>query len=108
MLRVTVHDDAGALTFQVEGRLAGDWVRELHDCWQRALTGRHRPVVCVDLAGVTLVDAAGKELLAELHRAGATLLASGVLTRAVVAEVTEEAATPKEAPSKEEGKGKSR
>jgi anti-anti-sigma regulatory factor len=89
MFRVTVHDDPGCVTFQVEGRLTGPWVRELHDCWQNTLAGRLRPVVCVDLAGVTFVDAAGKALLAQLHRAGAQLRASGVQMRAVVAEMTE-------------------
>jgi len=28
-LRITVHDNPEALTFQLEGRLAGPWLREL-------------------------------------------------------------------------------
>src|SRR5438132_11480565 len=96
MFRVTTHDEPGSLTFQVEGRLAGPCVDELADCWQRTLAGQRRPVGRVDLAGVTFVDAAGKALLAQLHRAGAELVASGVLMRAVVAEVTQATATPPE------------
>jgi anti-anti-sigma regulatory factor len=95
MFRVTVHDDPRCLTFQVEGRLAGPWVRELHDCWRSTLAGQSRPAVCVDLAGVTFVDAAGRALLAQLHRAGAQLRASGVQMRAVVAEISQDpAGTP--------------
>src|SRR4051812_19303580 len=94
MLRVTVHDDPHCLTFQVEGRLVGAWVRELRNCWRSTLASQHRSVVCVDVTGVTSVDAAGKALLAELHRAGAKLVASGVLMRAVVAEMTQPATLP--------------
>ena len=35
MLRITVHDTQQALTFQLEGRLAGPWVSEVEECWQR-------------------------------------------------------------------------
>ena len=38
MLRITVHDNRQALTFQLEGRLAGLWVRELAECWQSTLS----------------------------------------------------------------------
>ena len=109
MFRVTVHDDPRCLTFQVEGRLAGPWVRELHECWRSTLAGRRRPAVCVDLAGVTFVDAAGKALLAQLHRAGAQLRAAGVQMRAVVAEATQDTpGTPEgdRAPEGEEGRGR--
>ena len=109
MFRVTVHDDPNCLTFQVEGRLAGPWVRELHECWQSTLAGRRRPAVCVDLAGVTFVDAAGKALLARLHRDGAQLRASGVQMRAVVAEMTQgTAGTPEGNRGPEGGEGGSR
>jgi hypothetical protein len=53
MLRITVHDKAGALTFQLEGRLAGPWVRVLQECWQRALAGQRQPILRVDLTEVT-------------------------------------------------------
>ena len=89
MFRVTIHDDPQSLSFQLEGRLAGPYVDELADCWQRTLAGRRRPVVRVELGGVTFVDAAGKALLVRLHRAGAELVASGILMREVVAEVTQ-------------------
>ena len=89
MLRVTVHDEMGSLRFKVEGRLAGALVQELKDCWQTTLAGQPRHEMCVDLTGVIFIDDAGKDLLAQLHRAGATLLASGVQMRAVVMQVTQ-------------------
>jgi len=108
MFRVTVHDDAASLRFQIEGRLAGPWVQELHNCWQSTLTGDHSPAVCVDLTGATFVDDAGKSLLAQLHRAGATLMASGVLMRAVVEQVTQEAVAPEGIWRTKDGKGQDR
>ena len=88
MLRITVHDSPRALTFQLEGRLAGPWLRELEECWQNALAGPHIPVLRVDLTGVTGINAAGKACLAALHRQGAEFVAADCLTKAVVAEIS--------------------
>ena len=88
MLRITVHDKPGALTFQLEGRLAGPWVRVLWECWQSALAGQRQPVLRVDLTEVTAIDAAGRACLAAMHREGAEFIAADCLTRAVVVEIT--------------------
>ena len=88
MLRITVHDKPGALTFHLEGRLAGPWVRVLQECWQSALASRRQPMLRVDLTEVTSIDAAGRACLAALHRQGAEFIAADCLTRAVVSEIT--------------------
>jgi len=88
MLRITVHESLEFLTFQLEGKLAGAWVRELEECRQRTLAGRLGMVVCFDLAGVTFIDDAGKAYLAAMHRLGAEFVATDCLTKAVVAEIT--------------------
>ncbi len=92
MLRITVHDELGSLTFQLEGRLAGPWVRVLEECWQSTLAGRREPFLRLDLTGVTSIDAAGQACLAALHREGAEFVAADCLTKAVVAEITRAAA----------------
>jgi ABC-type transporter Mla MlaB component len=89
MLRITVHGGPRALTFQLEGRLAGAWLRELEECWQNALACQPEPVLRVDLTGVTSIDAAGKACLAALHRQGAEFIAADCVTKAVVAEITQ-------------------
>jgi len=89
MLRITVHDNPRSLTFQLEGSLAGPWLRELEECWQNALAGQGRPVLRVDLTGVTSMNAAGKACLAALHRQGAEFVAGDCLTKAVVEEITQ-------------------
>jgi ABC-type transporter Mla MlaB component len=88
MLRITVHDRPEALTFQLEGRLAGPWVRVLQECWQSTLARQRQPILRVDLTEVTSIDAAGRACLAALHRQGAEFMAADCLTRAVVAEIT--------------------
>ncbi len=89
MLRITVHDKPRALTFRLEGRLAGPWLRELEECWQSSLSRRGKPSLCVDLTGVTFIDAAGQACLAALQRQGAEFLAADCLTKAVVDEITQ-------------------
>ena len=89
MLRITVHESPRALTFQLEGRLAGPWVRELEECWQSTLVHQRKPVLRVDLTGVTFIDAAGQACLAAMHRQGAEFVGADCLTKAVVAEITQ-------------------
>ena len=88
MLRITVDDKPRVLTFRLEGKLAGPWLRELEDCWQNTLARQGKPIPCVDLTGVTFVDAAGKDCLAALRRQGAEFVAADCLTKAVVDEIT--------------------
>ena len=74
MLRITVHHKLGALTFQLEGRLAGPWVRVLHECWQSELARPSQPILRVDVTA--------------LQRQGAEFVASDCLTKAIVEEIT--------------------
>jgi anti-anti-sigma regulatory factor len=89
MLRITVHDNPQSLTFRLEGRLAGPWVRELEECWQSALASQPKPTLRVDLTGVTFIGAAGKACLEAMLRQGAKFVAADCLTKAIVAEVTQ-------------------
>jgi hypothetical protein len=70
MLWITIHTHPTCLTLQLEGKLAGPWVGELAACWQRTVADQGRPVDRVDLAALTSLDAAGKELLAAMHAPG--------------------------------------
>jgi hypothetical protein len=89
MLRITVHDTPDALTFQLEGRLAGPWVQVLQECWQSELARQRHPVRRVDLTAVTSIDAAGQACLAVLYRQGAAFITADCLTNAVVAEINQ-------------------
>src|SRR5437762_6893846 len=88
MLRITIVSKPESLTFQLEGRLAGPWVKELEHCWQNTAARPRPAAVCFDLTGVTFVDAAGKQFLSTRHAEGAEFVASGCLMRAIVAEIS--------------------
>jgi hypothetical protein len=46
----------------------------------------------IDLSGITYVDDKGRELLARMIQDGTELLATGVMTTAVIEEITEKIA----------------
>jgi hypothetical protein len=87
MLRITVHDNPLAVTLQLEGSLAGPWLRELMGCWQSILARQRRPVLRVDLTGATYIGAAGKECLAAMHRQGAEFITADCQTKGIVADI---------------------
>jgi ABC-type transporter Mla MlaB component len=90
MLRITANDNPRVLTFRLEGRLEGPWVRELEQCWLSTLNCNSRPTVRVDLTGVTYIDSAGKARLAEMHEQGAEFIANDCETKAVLAEIVDQ------------------
>ena len=88
MLRITIQDEPESRTFRLEGTLAGPWVQEAVACWRAAPADKRQPSCCLDLTGLTMIDAAGKSFLSTAHAQGAVLVASGCLMRAIVAQIT--------------------
>jgi hypothetical protein len=88
MLTITAHADCGIVRLRLEGRLAGLHVPEVERSWSKARFNHPRRRIVVDLAAVSFVDALGKELLRQVHRNGDTLLPGGVMTEAVIEEIT--------------------
>lgn len=88
MLRITIHNDAAAIRLIVEGKLTGPWVEELKKCWESVLRAEPGPPLQVELSAMTLVDAEGKALLTEMHRQGVKLAAVGLMTQAIIEEIT--------------------
>jgi ABC-type transporter Mla MlaB component len=89
MLRMTVHDNPGSLTVQLDGRLAGPWVQELESFWWGTRAGRRGRVLRVDLTGLAGIDAAGKAFLAAVYRQGADFVAADRWAKAIGAEMTD-------------------
>ncbi len=88
MLKITIQDGPAALTFQVEGKLVGDWAKELEQAWRRASALRERRTPVVDLTETLYIDDEGKRVLRELFRDGAFFKTAGPLTDSIVAEIT--------------------
>ena len=84
MLKITMQIAAGVMTFSLEGKLAGPWVKELDLCWRSAAGTQQIYPVRVDLSSVTFIDAEGKDLLSRIYREGAKLVATGCLNKCIV------------------------
>lgn len=87
MMKATQLRQNGQTVIKVEGRVAGPWVAELEQSWNQASAADGPMTVQVELAGVSFVDEAGRELLAKMSSAGTRLTAIGCLARAIVEEV---------------------
>ena len=90
MLKVTITKENSAETWELEGKLSGDWVKELERCWME----RSSPAgVClqVHLKAVSYIDLAGRQLLAQMHERGVEIKGCGCMMKAVVEEITRHA-----------------
>jgi len=85
MLKITRQSNGERTILELEGRLAGPWVAELRDCWQRAAAGPH-PVLVL-LSQVTYIDDAGKKLMSEICRSGTEISGEGCMTKAVIEQI---------------------
>ncbi len=85
MLKINTEDDGSIIIFDLEGKLAGPWVDELQQCWERAVVEGRRARVVLKI--VTFIDVQGQRLLADMHRRGAELVAHGCMTKAIVEEI---------------------
>lgn len=85
MLKITTRIDPTETILELEGNLAGPWVRELEGCWQE--TAKSQRSVKVLICGVTFIDDKGRDLLIEMHRHGAELVAEGCMNKAIVDDI---------------------
>jgi anti-anti-sigma regulatory factor len=88
MFRATVEHHGELVTLRIEGRLSGPCLSELEDCWRQLSSGNGTRQVRVDLKEVTFVSVQGKQLLQRLCRAGVQLTGDGLMTRALVEQIT--------------------
>jgi outer membrane protein TolC/ABC-type transporter Mla MlaB component len=104
MLRVTTLKKRSKVVLTVEGRLAGDSVSTLEQCWRELRAASPTEKFNVDLCGVSFIDAAGKTLLKEIYRQGGRLVAQGCLNQETVKEITGAAEGRSEGESKKDTK----
>src|SRR6266550_1821562 len=87
VLRITPCINLEATRLIVEGKLAGACVGELEKCWRETASTKSPGSILVDLSSVTFVDAAGKQLLAGMHRQGTRFTAAGLLAKCLIEEI---------------------
>jgi len=88
MLKINMKIEAGVMTFELEGKLAGPWVKELELSWRSAASTQRIYPVRVDLSSVTFIDETGKELLGRIYQEGAELVTTGCLNKCIVEGIT--------------------
>lgn len=70
------------MTVKVEGRIAGPWVKEFRRSWSLLAGSLGSRKLVIDLRGVTHIDPAGRDTLAEIHaETGAKFLADTPMTK---------------------------
>lgn len=85
MLKITTQTNPTGIILEVEGKLAGPWVEELEHCW-RKVSNSNQPLR-VMLCAVTFIDDKGRNLLVQMYRHGAELVAEGCMNKAIVEEI---------------------
>jgi hypothetical protein len=88
MLRITINDDAEVKRLILEGRMTGEWVKEVEACWHRARAAPSPPRILVELRDVRFVDEEGRNLLRLMAQSGVVLVAGDLLMRATLEEIT--------------------
>ena len=92
MLRIEVHDENGAASLTIEGKLTAPGKMELEKCWQTLIAAKPSRSVVVKLAAVTFVDFECRELLTRMCRQGVKLVPTGCLMKAMVEQIEAEVA----------------
>jgi outer membrane protein len=90
MLRVTTDKKKSKTVVSVEGRLVGQNVATLEQCWRELRSASPQEKFYVNLCGVSFIDGAGKMLLKTMYHEGGQLIAEGCLNQAIVKEIVGE------------------
>jgi ABC-type transporter Mla MlaB component len=70
-----------------EGRLLSPWVAELESAGERAQQAASGKKLVVDLSGMTIIDSNGKAVLMNMIGQGTKLVARGIYSQHIVAEL---------------------
>lgn len=93
MLRITVEEKADFIRFRLEGKLIGDWVKELERAWICAKNTQPGTRFRIDLSSMSFVDDKGKALLESMVSEGAELLADNPMMTSLVRSILEHVKT---------------
>jgi anti-anti-sigma regulatory factor len=91
VIRINIVEEGSYPRLVVEGTLSSEWVEELRRCWVTIRQASRAEHLGVDLSGVSYIDDRGKEVLKQMFAEGAKLRGAGVMTRAIIDEIVNEA-----------------
>ncbi|HEX7286976.1 MAG TPA: TolC family protein [Candidatus Angelobacter sp.] len=87
MLRISVFNEPYSVTLKAEGKIIQDWVSELRNAWLAMLSEAGKRKKVIDLFNVSFVDELGRQLLKDMHAAGAQLVGSGPMISGLIEEI---------------------
>jgi anti-anti-sigma regulatory factor len=93
MLRIYIINEPYSVTVKVEGKIIQEWATELRNTWMALADGAPGKRTIVDLYHVSFVDDFGRQLLVDMHAAGAKLVGSGPMISAMLDDITSEKAS---------------
>src|ERR1700733_14920200 len=88
MLRITTQSSPEAVTFRVEGKLVGEWAKELLLSWKQAEAIRGHRTPIVDLTETLFIDQEGRRVLGNVFREGAFFRTACPMIESIVSEIT--------------------
>jgi anti-anti-sigma regulatory factor len=87
MLRITARTSPEALTFLVEGKLVGEWAKELERTWEQNAAERTDRASIIDLSETQFIDSQGRQILAKLFGDGAFFRTACPMIESIVSEI---------------------
>src|SRR5215471_13905578 len=87
MLRISVFNEPSSITLKAEGKIIQEWVAELRKTWLGLTQEGGGKKKIIDLYDVSFVDELGRQLLMEMHAAGARLVGSGPMISGLIEEI---------------------
>jgi outer membrane protein TolC len=88
MLRITTQTSPEAVTFLVEGKLVGEWAKELEQAWEQNAAERQHRAAIIDLTETQFIDSEGRRILTQLFRQGTFFRTACPMIESLVSEIT--------------------
>lgn len=89
MLRITIEENGNLTRFRLQGKLRGDWVRELVQCWTSFRNAGSGKQLSIELSNLTFIDESGRTLLSYMVSQGTRLDGRrNVIASALIEEIT--------------------
>jgi methylmalonyl-CoA mutase N-terminal domain/subunit len=88
MATLKIRDWADEFRIEIIGRFAGSSTTEAANEWQRALGEASQRRVVIDITRLSGYDAAGRQILAHMHKHGTTIAAGTPLSLVFLHEIT--------------------
>jgi len=96
MLRIVTDQHGDLWTITLHGKVAGEWVPVLDQCWQGLAATVPSARMTAVLSDVSFIDADGERLLERMSRDRVRLVASGCMNRHLVERIQGRVADPGE------------